>query len=339
MNVLALSLSLMLAPPAPPVGPELLSAPDEDVFALRASGTRVAALYDAHSADGRVLRQVSLKKKASLPAPAGEVAQREPFFVGAKRTGSVQLGADGVWSVRLDGKPACAASSAADLQAAASPDGRWVVFVSGRSGQGDLYRVAADGKVGQAPERLSSGVLAELLPVWSPDSASVLALRLTDRGRELVLFSGFGATAREAVIVDDRLAPINAVFRPDGQTVAFVSRTWSTETTLYTVPATGGPASSVLKGVSETAPVWVPGKDNRWLLLAVTQRDAVVALDPLGGLALVATQAFGHGELAVAQLGGERVLLFTALGLTTETAPRPLGRAGLYRMSLPATVE
>lgn len=328
------------APPAPPAGPELLSAPDEDCFAPQISATRGAIFYEAFGPDGRLLRQVPLKKKGTLPAPSGEMAQGDPFWVGAKKTGVASLGADGLWSIRVADKPITAASSASDLHGSASPNGQWLVFVSGRSGQGDLYRVP-EGKPGQAPERISSGPFAELSPVWSPDSSQVAAVRLTASGRELVLFSGFGAgqTAKETVLVNDRVGVLNATFRPDGQAIAFVARSWSTETAVYTVPVTGGPATSLLKAVRAETPVWLPGKDGRWLLLTVRQDDRLVALDPFGGLAVVATGAFGHGELAAAQVGGDRLLIFTALGLQNEATPRSYGRAGVYRMTLPAEIQ
>ena len=60
--------------------------------------------------------------------------------------------------------------SAADLQAAASPDGRYIVFVSNRGGKDELWRIDSDGS---HPTRLTptDGVQ---FPSFSPDGRWVV---------------------------------------------------------------------------------------------------------------------------------------------------------------------
>ena len=58
-----------------------------------------------------------------------------------------------------------------DGQARVSPDGKWLVFTSGRTGNGDLYLLDLDsGKL----KRLTSSDETDLFPRWSPDSNDIV---------------------------------------------------------------------------------------------------------------------------------------------------------------------
>jgi hypothetical protein len=334
------------APPPPMI--ELLSGPDEDAFGPRIATGKAEVLYEALTPDGRFIRRVGPKKKP-LSVPPAELTGRTPLFVGQKRLLANALTAEGRWAVQVDGKEPASASSASDLQAAVSPDGRWVAFVSGRSGSGDLYLTPAD-KVNSPPRRLSEGALAELSPAWSPDSSALAFVRVTPLGRTLVVVRGFigGATATETVVVEERVGPLAASFRPDGQKLGFYARSWSSETTLYTVSATGGPSLPAVKGVIPQAggPAWLPGKTGAWLA-ATRTNDTIVLVDPTGKLVTAETGAFGHAEVAAGYLGKDRVLVFTAAGLTSPPLPAPgapaeprgYGRLGLYRWTVPASID
>ena len=50
-----------------------------------------------------------------------------------------------------------------------SPDGRWVAYVSDRTGEDELYMTPQDG-LGQEVRITSDGKMFRLPPVWSPDS-------------------------------------------------------------------------------------------------------------------------------------------------------------------------
>ena len=53
-----------------------------------------------------------------------------------------------------------------------SPDGRWVAYVSDRSGEDELYMIPQDG-AGSEVRITFDGKMFRLPPVWSPDSTKV----------------------------------------------------------------------------------------------------------------------------------------------------------------------
>ena len=330
---LALCLSFDEAAAAPP---ELLSGPDEDVFGLSVNADLAEVFYEALTPDGRVVRRLQLNKKTAIrPTPPIELALRAPFWVGAKKVGATSLGGDARWAVRVDGKEPAAASSAADLYGSASPNGEWIAFISGRSGSGDLFIVPA-GKTNQAPKRLSSGVMPELSPVWSPAGDQLAFLRASPRGRELVLIEGFqgGGTVSETVVADDRMAPIAVSFRPDGRALGFYSRDWSAEAALVVIPVEGGTPLFSQKGVvpQPQGPAWLEGGEGRWFAVTVFTNDRVIVLDQMGTPVVIETGLFGHQEVASATFGGERTLLISASGTVVHDGTRSFSRAGLYRV-------
>ncbi len=54
-----------------------------------------------------------------------------------------------------------------------SPDGKWIAYVSDRTGEDELYTVPADG-TGPETRVTSDGKVFRLAPVWSPDSRKLL---------------------------------------------------------------------------------------------------------------------------------------------------------------------
>ena len=58
-----------------------------------------------------------------------------------------------------------------------SPDGTWLVFRSGPSGQGQLYRLPVEGLTESEPEKLTDGEAGVDQWEWAPDSRSIYFLR------------------------------------------------------------------------------------------------------------------------------------------------------------------
>ena len=61
---------------------------------------------------------------------------------------------------------------ALDYDSTFSPDGRWIVFCSERSGNPDLY--AIDLEHDGAPKQLTRGMFMEAAPAFTPDGKSLL---------------------------------------------------------------------------------------------------------------------------------------------------------------------
>ena len=66
-----------------------------------------------------------------------------------------------------------------DVQAPAwSPDGRTIVFVSWRDGNGEVYAMDADGS---GPRNLTQNPAKDVRPAWSPDGRSIAFVSSRDR--------------------------------------------------------------------------------------------------------------------------------------------------------------
>ncbi len=83
---------------------------------------------------------------------------------------------------------------AKDASPAWSPDGRSIVFVSHRSGNGDLYVVAADGST--KARRLTDRKGLDDDPDWSPDGRWIAFSTFADREQVIALISPEGGTPR-----------------------------------------------------------------------------------------------------------------------------------------------
>ena len=110
-------------------------------------------------------------------------------------------------------------SGAHDREAAWSPDGKLVAYISDASGEEELYVTPADG--GGTARALTSGSKTRWYhPVWSPDSA-----RIALRDKDSRLFVVDVASRKLTQVYDDRAeAPTDYRFSPDSRYLAY-SRT------------------------------------------------------------------------------------------------------------------
>jgi len=72
-----------------------------------------------------------------------------------------------------------------------SPDGRWLVFDSDRSGVSQIFRMPV---AGGDPEQLTSDSSASFWPRWSPDGRLISYHRYTENGRRLFVIAADGGT-------------------------------------------------------------------------------------------------------------------------------------------------
>jgi dipeptidyl aminopeptidase/acylaminoacyl peptidase len=259
-----------------PVGESALS-PDGKTFALARSGQIV--LLPAVGGWPTPLTSTTGGKSGLAWSPDGKqiaYASQGSIWVVAAAGGSPR---------RLTNAPAGGGDprQAADRTPRWSPDGHWILFLSGRRGIGSLLVVSADG----ATNNFLTGPREEASDGrWSPDGKSIVYVT-----REKEYFSGrlnvlkvdqhAGMPAGEPKVL--YTAPVDrgggwairgAVWSPDGKTLATVLQNsgWNH---LYLIPAAGGEPRQITDGKFEDEePVFSPdGKSlafvsNRGLLEA-----------------------------------------------------------------------
>jgi tricorn protease len=139
-----------------------------------------------------------------------------------------------------------------------SPDGKWIAFVSDRSGRDEVW--LCDER-GGGLKKVSDGESQKGQIAWAPDSKA-LAYVASDRklykygledGKTMVLASGevvgFGGGAVN-----------QPQFAPDGKWIAYIKARENLLPHVYIVPATGGPERRLTDedSFSETAALWTP---------------------------------------------------------------------------------
>lgn len=121
-----------------------------------------------------------------------------------------------------------------DRNVAYSPDGKWIGFVSDRSGREEIYAVSVDG-AGE-PQKLTDFDALKSNYAWSPDSTQI-AFTSTDGKLRVVTL----ASKQTKDISDSRYGNIGSpAWSPDGKWLAYSKPDASRTTDIYLTPSTGG---------------------------------------------------------------------------------------------------
>ena len=130
-------------------------------------------------------------------------------------------------------------SPARDRNVSYSPDGKWLSFISDRSGREELYVVAVDG-AGE-PQKLSDLDALKNGYNWSPDSTQ-LAYTASDGKMRVVGVSGKDTKELSSSRYGNIGTP---VWSPDSKWLAFSKSDITRTTDIYLIPATGGEEKKV----------------------------------------------------------------------------------------------
>ncbi|HEX3558912.1 MAG TPA: S41 family peptidase [Pyrinomonadaceae bacterium] len=159
-----------------------------------------------------------------------------------------------------------------------SPDGKWLAYVSDRSGREEIYAAAVDG-AGE-PQKLTDLDALKLAYAWSPDSTQIAYTSSDDKLRVVAV-----ASRETKELSTSRYGNIGSpAWSPDGKWLAFSKPDATRTTDIYLIPSTGGEEKKVtFESFSESNPRFSP--DGRKLYF--TRNDSV---------------AFGQGDRPSIQL-------------------------------------
>ena len=130
-----------------------------------------------------------------------------------------------LWKIGADGKnpQQLTAASKVNIHPVASPDGRYIVFTSNRSGASRIWRMDADGK---NPKQLTADNpnAAEYDPQIMPDGKSII-FQQYNNGDEKPAFLKISIEGGEAttILSDNKVANFYPRLSPDGKLLAFIS--------------------------------------------------------------------------------------------------------------------
>ena len=165
-----------------------------------------AVRQQSHAATGREWTRAHSRRRWVIVAVAGLV-----LVGGLLVTPALGIG-DRLLSL-IQGKP-----TPLDVQAPAwSPDGRTIVFVSWRDGNGEVYAMDADGS---APRNLTQHPAKDVRPAWSPDGRRIAFVSSRDGKSEVYVMNADGSGKRN--LTRDRASDDYPTWSPDGRRIAFV---------------------------------------------------------------------------------------------------------------------
>ncbi len=115
-----------------------------------------------------------------------------------------------------------------------SPDGKWIAFISDRSGREEIYVIASDG-AGE-PQKITDLDTLKTNFSWSPNSKEIAFTASDNKLRKYTLES-----KQTAELSSSRYGNISApVWSPDGKWISFSKADQTRNTDVYLIPSSGG---------------------------------------------------------------------------------------------------
>lgn len=175
----------------------------------------------------------------------------------------------------------------------ASPDGSTLLFAGDRSGNLDIWQVAA---AGGDPVPFAAGPLDEWEPRYSPDGRAVAFISTRGGSEDIWIVSASGGEPRRLTEWAGRESSL--AWSPDGQWIAFTSDREAALSELWVVPAAGGAPRrlTTLNRLLIGRPSWSP--DGRTIYVQSLGEPATLHAVPFAGgrprnFALLASAPFG----------------------------------------------
>lgn len=224
------------------------------------------------------------------------------------------------YDLYLAGGTPVAPAPGADGGAAWSPDGRWIVFTSARTGEGDLYLIDTATMEG-TPKRLTSmPKSSELYVTWSSDAQMLAFVAHSKSGDNIWLLPSVGAKpARLTGWAGNQIRPR---FSPTEPRLAFyANREQPGRDDLYVVDI-GGTPKILVRGVypDVQGPTWTP--DGKHIVYVADDDDAY---DPVRAVDVVRqrsvdldTGTVGNTDLDVTVRDGQMWVSVVAQGRTDD---------------------
>ncbi len=207
-----------------------------------------------------------------------------------------------------------------------SADGRWIVFTSARTGQGDLYRLDTQ-HLDAPPLRLTKDPdSAELTARIAPDGRRVVFVAHTDMGDNLFLLPDLTNPTAAMSLTPWPGAQVRPTWSPDGAHIAFYANHEDRDRWDLLILSKGGRVTVHARGVvpNQRGPSWTP--DGK-ALVAVLDDDA--RFDPVVRIPLfqpdaarvLPTDTVGNRDTDVARgEDGRTWLAVTAQGRTDDAS-------------------
>ncbi|MCP3099052.1 tolB protein precursor protein [Myxococcus sp. K15C18031901] len=157
------------------------------------------------------------------------------------------------------------------FEPAVSPDGQSLAYVCSREGDPEVYVAKADGS---QERRITTFHKEDRSPQWSPDGTWLLFVSDREGPDRLFLVRPDGSDVRgvsaHAFAGEER----EGTFSPDGQRLAYVSRSEDGRSRIWSVPVEGGSPVALTDGSHrDDMPAWSP--DGKYLAFVSEREDDV----------------------------------------------------------------
>ena len=147
-----------------------------------------------------------------------------------------------------------------------SPDGKRLSLTTDRSGNWDLWVMAASGGV---MNQVTTGITPEWAPDWSPDGRQIAYHGTASGNWDIWRMPADGGAATRVTTSD--ATDVTAAWSPDGRSIAFRSLRGESDG-IWIIPAEGGDAEPVTMGQMATSAVWAP--DGQSIAFVSAQRGS-----------------------------------------------------------------
>lgn len=158
-------------------------------------------------------------------------------------------------------------TTAAQTDAAPSPDGSRIAYVTDRDGNAEIYVMNADGT---NPQRLTNSAATEGSPSWTPDGTKIVYASNAAEGTtgtfHIWIMSADGSDQRQ--LTQGQASDFQPAVSPDGRTIAFTTdRDGGSNYNIYLMGLDGSNQRQFTKApVPETNPVWLADGQLAYLL-------------------------------------------------------------------------